>query len=143
MKVKKLPKDLHEKLFKLVPRVTTDAIIVKGKKVLLIKRDIPPCKGDWHLCGGTVLKGETLRQTLQREVREETGLKVKILKYAGYYDQPGRDQRGTVITHVFICQPIGGKLRGSFEGRELRFFAKLPKNIGFDHKKILRDAGFK
>ena len=143
MKVKKLPGKLYKKIYSLVPRVTIDAIIKSNEGVLFIKRGIPPGKGRWHLCGETVEYGETLEQAVHRGVKEETGMKVKILKYIGYYDDPKRDPRGPTISHVFLCKPIGGKLMGSPEGWELKFFKKIPKGLLFDHRKMLRDAGVK
>ncbi len=139
----KLSLSMFKKIYSLVPRITIDAVIKSPKGVLLIKRGIPPMKGWWHLCGETVEYGETLKEAVLRGVKEETGLKVKIVKYLGYYDDPKRDPRGPTISHVFICKPVGGKLRGSPEGREVKFFKKLPKKLGFDHRKILKDAGIK
>lgn len=122
-------------------RVAVDGIVVKERKVLMIKRDIEPFKGCWVLPGGTVKHGEQLVNAVKREVEEETGLKVKVVKYVGYYDKPGRDPRRFSISHAFVCKPIGGILKGSFEGREIKWFEKLPRRIGFDHRKIIKDSG--
>lgn len=131
---------IWEKIVKTIPRVAANCIIKDRKGVLLIHRNIEPYKGYWTLPGGSVMFKETLKDAAEREAKEETGLKVKAVKYVGYYDDfkiPGR----RAIAHAFVCKIIGGKLKPNFESTEVRFFKKLPRNIGFDHRKELRDAG--
>ena len=122
-------------------RVAVDAVIEKNGEVLLLKRAVEPFKGWWVLPGGGVKYGEQLVGAVKREVKEETGLKVKVLKYLGYYDKPGRDPRGHTISHAFLCKPISSKIDGSLEGREIKWFKKLPKKVGFDHRQIIEDSG--
>lgn len=45
-----------------------------NKEVLLLERKSTFNKNDWDLPGGRLQKGESLLQTLQREIAEETGL---------------------------------------------------------------------
>jgi 8-oxo-dGTP diphosphatase len=52
------------------------AIIEKEQRILLVKKSRGPYRGMWDLPGGTPAHGETIPQTLQREVREETGIKL-------------------------------------------------------------------
>jgi 8-oxo-dGTP diphosphatase len=135
--------ETYVKIAKVFPRIAVNGIVKDKRGVLLIYRDIDPCKGCWVLPGGAVMFKERLKSAAEREVREETGLKVKAVKYLGYYDDPNRNPRGRVIGHAFICRIIGGKPKPNFESTEVRFFKKLPKKIGFDHRKILKDAGVK
>jgi 8-oxo-dGTP diphosphatase len=51
------------------------AAVIKGKKVLLIHRKIPDV---WELPGGNIEYGENPSETAKREVKEETGLDVKV-----------------------------------------------------------------
>lgn len=58
-------------------QITTQAVIINTEgKILLLKRN-KPC-GWFTLPGGTVNEGETVQEALEREVFEETGLKVTI-----------------------------------------------------------------
>jgi mutator protein MutT len=58
-----------------------------GKEVLLSMRHapgVPGLDGKWELPGGKVEFGETPEQALFREIREELGLKVKIMRLLPY-----------------------------------------------------------
>ena len=63
---------------------TAAAIIMfPANKILLIKRGTVVFRDYWALPGGNVEAGETVEEAVVREVREETGLKVKILRKIG------------------------------------------------------------
>lgn len=123
------------------PILTVDAIIKDQRGILLTKRAVPPCKGRWCLPGGKVECGERVGDAVKREVLEETGLKVKIKKFVGIFDDPKRDPRGHVISLCFLASIAGGKITISDEVLDVRFFRKIPRQLGFDHKKMLARAG--
>ncbi len=81
-------------------QITTQAIISNSKEeVLLVKRNK---KNGWFtLPGGTIQQGEKIKDGLEREVFEETGLKVKVGKPAWVWqsDHIGKDLVGV----VFVC----------------------------------------
>lgn len=64
------------------PLVGVGAVIIDaagdGARVLLARRGRAPSRGEWSIPGGLVKVGETLEQALVREVREETGLNVRV-----------------------------------------------------------------
>jgi 8-oxo-dGTP diphosphatase len=55
------------------------AVVFKGSDVLLIKRGRPPLKGHWSIPGGKIEYGEPMEEAVCREVREETGVEIKLL----------------------------------------------------------------
>lgn len=61
------------------------AIIEKGQSILLVKKARGPYRGMWDLPGGRPAHGETIPQTLQREVREETG--IELIDVASHTNQ--------------------------------------------------------
>ncbi|RLE50492.1 MAG: NUDIX hydrolase, partial [Candidatus Methanomethylicota archaeon] len=56
------------------PIVGVGAVIIDDNgKILLVKRAQPPGKDLWAIPGGIVKLGETLRNAVKREIKEETG----------------------------------------------------------------------
>lgn len=140
LRVPNLPLKEFKRLLKITPMICVDVIIVNGKgEFLLEKRTYPPQIGTWHLPGGFMAYGERLEETAKRKALQETGLKIKILKYNGVYDDPKQDSRGRLIVHSFIAKPIGGKLKKD----GLKWFKRIPKNTFTFQRGELKDAGFK
>ncbi len=91
--------------------------IVHGKdeRILLIKRapDASTDPGRWDLPGGKMDYGETIRDTLVREVREETGLTVKVGPVVHICHFTKEPFWVTCVT--FACDYDGGKVQLSEE----------------------------
>lgn len=62
------------------PTLAVGAIVFHNGHVLLVKRAKPPCQGQWAVPGGKVREGETLAQACEREILEETSVRVKAGK---------------------------------------------------------------
>jgi len=103
------------------------AIIFEGQSVLLIKRGQPPLEGYWSLPGGAQEAGETVEEALAREIREETGLEIKIIKFATIVDIIDLDDGGRVRHHYtvadYLCQPIGGTLKAGGDALSAKWVA--------------------
>jgi ADP-ribose pyrophosphatase YjhB (NUDIX family) len=106
---------------------------LKDKRgILLIKRRIAPWKGACHFPGGTVQYKESLFHAAKRKAESETGLKVRIKEFLGviqFFENNMRSGYGHIIDFEFLAEPIGGRLRTDYQGLDIRFFKKLPKNI--------------
>ena len=63
------------------PRIGSAAVIQKQDKFLLIERNKENLRGYWVLPGGKVEYGENIKQTVIREVKEETNLNIELLKF--------------------------------------------------------------
>jgi len=126
-----------------IPSLTVDMIILlKDNSIILIKRKKAPFAEHWALPGGFIEYGETAEHAAIRETKEETGLDVEIMKLVGVYSDPKRDPRGHVIAIAFLAREIGGNLVASDDAKAVKVFkiTEIPKNLAFDHAKILKDA---
>ncbi len=88
------------------PAVAADTALFSADgdtlKILLIRRGGFPYKGCWALPGGFVDIGEDIRDSAQRELKEETGLSSVYIEQAFVWGAPGRDPRQRVITVSYI-----------------------------------------
>lgn len=84
------------------PRPTVSAIIVRGGKILLCHRSADPFKGRWDLPGGFLEEQESAEDGMKREMREELGIEIEIVRLTGifgptHYPFGGQDAYNTDI----------------------------------------------
>ena len=130
-------------------RIAVDAVVFAyakdaGISVLLIKRKYPPYKESWAIPGGFVLENESLEDAVQRELQEETGIKVNYLEQLYTFGEPERDPRSRVISVAYFAlvkNSMFQKLQASTDAEDAQWFniKKLPV-LAFDHKMILQTA---
>jgi ADP-ribose pyrophosphatase YjhB (NUDIX family) len=130
------------------PLVGVGAVIVddnrEQNRVLLIRRGTAPLLGEWSLPGGVLECGETLREAVAREAREETGLVVETDEMLGVYERVIRGDEGRVRYHYvlidFLCRPIGGGLKAGSDAADVRWFTRdeLPAlNLAYDASDVV------
>ena len=127
MNYPRLPYEEFMSIYHKVPRAAIDVIVKTPQGIVLTKRSLPPFKGMWHVCGGTVLFMEPIKHAINRIVEDELGVKVKVIKPLGIIEYFNDDGRHT-ISNAFLAEITGGELRGSKQGEEFAVFSKLPDN---------------
>lgn len=106
-----------------VPAVTAFVQDENGRILMEQRTD----NGRWGLPGGTHELGESITQTLIREVREETGVTVELIRMVGIYTDPRRViafSDGEVRQEFSICfaaKPVDGAIKASSESFEVRW----------------------
>jgi ADP-ribose pyrophosphatase YjhB (NUDIX family) len=110
---------------RIVPAATAIVTNEKGQILLERRRD----NEHWGLPGGIMEIGETIGQTIIREVKEETGLDVVPKAIVGIYSNPNHViayANGEIrqqFSICFACTMIGGTLQVSEESFEVAFFS--------------------
>jgi 8-oxo-dGTP diphosphatase len=93
------------------PQLAVSAAIFRDDKILLVRRAGSPAKGFYSLPGGRVEFGETLHAALNREVDEETALKIEIVGLAGWREVlPGTSRGGHYLIMSFAARWIAGEV---------------------------------
>ena len=113
-------------VFYLNPKLVAGTIPARDGRVLLVRRNIEPCKGKWTFPGGFVDWGESVTAAALRETFEETGLTVALGGLVGVYSYPGVP----VVIVVYRAQVTGGSLAQSHEVAEVAWVT--PEEIPWD-----------
>ena len=98
------------------PKPCANAIVVDNERVLFARRSYSPWKDAWGTPGGFCERGEHPIETVEREVLEETGLRVCVTGYLGvwvdyYADVPGSDEDAIINVAYYLAEPTGGDER--------------------------------
>jgi ADP-ribose pyrophosphatase YjhB (NUDIX family) len=102
-----------------LPNLAATVVIFHGGGVVLVRRDIEPDRGIWHLPIGHVEYGEDPADAALREGEEETGLRLAEPRFLTYTHGPSYgDPLLFYLVLSFSARSVGGSLTGSDEGRE-------------------------
>lgn len=132
--------------------VGVGALIFNDEKKILLALRGPLAKnerGTWEIPGGAVEFGETLQQALTREIREELGIEINIIKMLHVCDHILPKEHQHWISPTFICQIVKGTPQNKEPGKceKIEWFSieeakKLPlSTITQDDIKVLTELG--
>ena len=97
------------------------AIVLDDRgRLLLIRRGQEPSIGLWSVPGGRCRPGESTPDACVRETAEETGLAVRVVRFAGAVQLPGP---GAVVYDIddFVCAVVGGELAAADDAIDARW----------------------
>ena len=101
------------------------ATIIHENRILLVQRGKHPSKDMWGLPGGVVEVGETLKEAVVREVKEETSVDVEPLELITVFDTIRKDDEGKVRTHFilfeYLCRYVGGNVNAATDAPDARW----------------------
>ena len=130
---------------RIVPAVTAFVVNESGEVLLERRSD----NGRWGMPGGVQEIGESITQTVVREVREETGVDIEVTGLVGIYTDPCHViaiSDGEVRQEFSLCfraRPISGGVVASRESLEVRWIPReeLPTlNTSASTRRRINDA---
>src|SRR5579864_9300132 len=107
------------------PIIGVGAVIVQGGRVLLVRRNTEPLRGEWSVPGGMLELGERLHDGVRREALEETGLEVEVGDVLDVFDSIFTDALGRTQYHYvlidYLCKPLSGEAHAASDVSDVRW----------------------
>ena len=105
------------------PKVDVRGAVIQGDQILLVRE---ASDGRWTLPGGWADVNQSARESVEREIREESGYQARAIKLAAVWDSHRQGYAyphpHTIYKMFFICELTGGEAQPSLETSEVRFF---------------------
>lgn len=90
------------------------AVVFRGDEVLIIKRGKAPFMGQWSIPGGGLREGERLEDAVIREVREETGVEIRLFGLIGVFEALPEARSGEgFLRHTLMIDYAAQWVRGA------------------------------
>lgn len=144
--VKPLSDEDYDFIYSRVPRLTVEVLLRdENGAVFLTRRAIAPCRGLWHIPGGTVRYGEPLLESVRRIGQRELGIVIKDARDTGHIEYPSHYLHGLgcPVGIVFEITKYSGEIRPGPEADDGQWFEKrLPSNMHADQDSYLVGHGF-
>ena len=91
------------------PRAGCGVAMVRGGKILLMRRLTAPEAGHWGIAGGKIDLFETAAQAARREIAEELGVRVSAERLLCFVDQIDRAAGTHWVSPIFIDEDFTGE----------------------------------
>jgi ADP-ribose pyrophosphatase YjhB (NUDIX family) len=97
-------------------------VVADGRRVLLARRGVEPARGKWDLPGGFCDAGEEPEEAVVRELREETGCMVEIVRFLGHVVDEYGDGGDHTLNCIYEARVAAGEPLPDDDVAELRWF---------------------
>jgi 8-oxo-dGTP diphosphatase len=116
-----------------LPMVGVGGVVIQDGRALLIRRGTEPLKGEWSIPGGMLELGETLVAGVERELLEETGLKVRVIELIEIFERISHAERGSgdpkqssrpqyhFVIVDYLCEVVSGTAIAGSDVTDLAF----------------------
>lgn len=96
-------------------KVIAGCVVERDNKILMVQEGLDFCYGQWNYPAGHVDEFENITQAAIREVKEETGLDVKLKGVLPICEIELKNETHIIIR--FVAEVIGGKVQ--FDSNEI------------------------
>ena len=119
------------------PKLAAVVLVSMDGKLVMVRRGTEPAIGRWSFPSGYVDRGEAVEDAAVREVQEETGMDVSVIRFVGLYSSSD----SPVVLAAYSAHVRGGSLQAGSEVQQVALYSpeELPP-LPFPHDyEILRD----
>ena len=127
------------------PRVGSAVLIQHNGKFLLGRRNKINANGMWVIPGGGVDFGETTQQAAVREIKEETGLDIELIKFLCHKEIINLPGNYHGVVFFYLAKLKNNSIKIGDDLSDAKFFSidEIKKlNVVDSVKEVLEDAGF-
>ncbi|MEM7484545.1 MAG: NUDIX hydrolase [Bacteroidota bacterium] len=106
------------------PKVDVRALVLNERDEILMAKESVDSK--WTIPGGWADIGSTPSEIAVKEVAEETGIQVEVVRFLGVYDKqvhPHPPEPYYIYKLFFLCRMVGGNLKPGFDMLGADFFS--------------------
>ena len=100
------------------PKIGIGAVVFHRDKVLLVQRKNPPAAGQWAIPGGKIKLGESLQQAAEREIMEETGIRIHAREPIYAFDLIQHNAQGDCETHYVVVDVEADYITGQAQAAD-------------------------
>lgn len=125
--------------------VGVGGVILNRKKEVLLQLRGKKAKNEvglWKLPGGQIEYGETAIKALKREIKEELGVEIKIIRQIFCFDDILVNEGQHWLVPFYLCQIKKGRPKNMEPGKidKISWFSldKLPKKLAFGTTQVIR-----
>jgi 8-oxo-dGTP diphosphatase len=106
------------------PEATVSALLTDDGRILLARRKFEPEAGKWDLPGGFLDEGEEPLDGLRRELREEAGVEIEPLAFAGAWADRygGAEDASATLNLYWHARIVSGEPTPADDVAEFRWF---------------------
>ena len=106
------------------PKIGVGVFVRKDDHILMINRKGSHGDGTWGCPGGHLEWNEDFEETARREVKEETNVDVKNIRFAGLTNDKFKEEEKHYLTVWVECEYLAGEARSNKESREVQWVHK-------------------
>jgi ADP-ribose pyrophosphatase YjhB (NUDIX family) len=130
----------YREIYAKVPRLAVEVLVRNDAgAVFLTRRAQDPCRGLWHVPGGTVQFGERLADAVRRTAARELAIDVQRSELRGVIEYPSHFEHGlgSPVGLVYEAVAYSGDPRAGADASDGGWFTTLPRPMHADQDSFL------
>jgi len=109
------------------PVIGVGGVLIHDGRALLVRRAAEPLRGQWSIPGGRLELGETLAEGVARELKEETGVDVRVGELIEVFERIWNEEEGVArprfhfVIADYLCEHVSGEPQAGSDALEVAY----------------------